>query len=121
VIFCSALLNKRKQPTTALARSRINTVCGDRYAKLWVQQAWRDLLGTYNEAGLYACQLYLEALAPFNRGLVELPDMPALVREFKSLQRVAGRSGKESVEHPRGGHDCLRIKRPLPTAHNIND
>jgi len=56
-------------------------------------------------------------LAPFNRGLVELPPDPALVREFKSLQRVAGRSGKESVEHPRGSRNdmanavvgCLRL------------
>jgi hypothetical protein len=96
---------------------RINSVTGDRYAKQWVQQAWRDLLGTYHEANLYASELHLEALAPFNRGLVELPPHLALVREFKSLQRVAGRSGRESVEHPRGCHDdlansvvgCLRL------------
>ncbi|MGA3342547.1 MAG: hypothetical protein ABSD11_18515 [Methylocella sp.] len=42
---------------------------GDKYGKAWVQQAWRDLLGTYLEASLYAWQLYPEALAPFNRGL----------------------------------------------------
>ena len=96
---------------------RITTVTGDRYGKLWVQQAWRDLLGAYVESPLYAWELYLEALAPFNRGLVELPPDLALVREFKSLQRVAGRSGRESVEHPRGCHDdlansvvgCLRL------------
>jgi hypothetical protein len=86
---------------------RISSVTGDRYAKLWVQQAWRDLLGGYVESPLYAWELYLEALAPFNRGLVELPPDLALVREFKSLQRVAGRSGKESVEHPRGCHDDM--------------
>jgi hypothetical protein len=86
---------------------RVSAVTGDKYAKEWVQQAWRDLLGAYREAGLYAWQIYLEALAPFNRGLVELPDLPPLVRELKLLQRVAGRTGKESVEHPRGGHDDL--------------
>jgi hypothetical protein len=96
---------------------RITSVTGDRYGKVWVQQAWRDLLGAYVEADMYAWELYLEALAPFNRGLVELPPQPPLLREFKSLQRVAGRSGKESVEHPRGSHDdlsnavvgCLRL------------
>jgi hypothetical protein len=86
---------------------RINIVTGDRYGKAWVQQAWRDLLGAYAEAGMYAWELYLEALAPFNRGLVELPEHLPLLREFKSLQRVAGRTGKESVEHPRGSHDDL--------------
>jgi hypothetical protein len=72
-----------------------------------VQRSWCDLLGAYNEAKLYAWELYLESLAPFNRGLVELPPDLALVRELKSLQRVAARSGKESVEHPRGSHDDL--------------
>jgi hypothetical protein len=86
---------------------RIGSVTGDRYGKQWVQQAWRELLGTYNEASLYAWQLYLEVLAPFNRGLVELPEHLPLLREFKSLQRVASRTGKESVEHPRGSHDDL--------------
>jgi hypothetical protein len=93
---------------TALCKQyRVNSVTGDRYGKQWVQQAWRDLLGTYNEAGLYAWQLFLEALAPFNRGLVELPNLSPLVHEFKSLQRVAGWSGRESVECPRGSHDDL--------------
>jgi hypothetical protein len=40
---------------------------------------------------MYAWQLYLEALALFNRGVVELPD------EFKSLQRVANRSRSRSL------------------------
>lgn len=31
---------------------RVSAVTGDKYAKEWVQQAWRDLLGTYHEAGL---------------------------------------------------------------------
>jgi hypothetical protein len=85
----------------------VHAVTGDKYAKEWVQRSWRDLLGAYNEAKLYAWELYLESLAPFNRGLVELPPDLALVRELKSLQRVAARSGKESVEHPRGSHDDL--------------
>ena len=95
----------------------VSSVTGDRYAKEWTQSVWRKLLGTYLEADKYAWELFLEALAPFNRGLVELPPDPALVREFKSLQRVAGRSGKESVEHPRGSRNdlanavvgCLRL------------
>jgi hypothetical protein len=85
----------------------VRSATGDRYGKRWVQHASRDLLGTYHESSLYAWQLYLEALPLFNRGLVELPDLPQLVREFKSLQRVAGRTGKESVQHPRGCHDDM--------------
>jgi hypothetical protein len=54
----------------------VSSVTGDRYRKRRVQQASRDLLGTYHESSLYAWQLYLEALPLFNRGLVELPDLP---------------------------------------------
>jgi hypothetical protein len=71
----------------------VSSVTGDRYRKRRVQQASRDLLGTYHESSLYAWQLYLEALPLFNRGLVELPDLPHLVREFKSLQRRPDRQG----------------------------
>jgi hypothetical protein len=39
--------------------------------------------------------------------LGQYADLPPLVRELKLLQRVAGRTGKESVEHPRGSHDDL--------------
>ena len=92
----------------ALCRQyRVGAVTGDKYGKAWVQQAWRDLLGVYVESRLYAWEIYLESLAQFNRGVVELPDQPSLLRELKLLQRVAGRTGKESVEHPRGAHDDL--------------
>jgi hypothetical protein len=46
------------QEYAALCRQYgIGTVTGDKYGKAWVQQAWRDLLGTYLEAGLYAWQI----------------------------------------------------------------
>ena len=36
-----------------------------------------------------------------------LPDHPKLLRELRLLERHTARSGKDSVDHPRGGHDDL--------------
>lgn len=92
----------------ALCRDhRINSVVGDLYSHQWVQQAWRDCHITYTPSDLNASMLYLEALPLFTRGLVSLPDHPALLRELRLLERIPGRVGKDQVTHPRNVHDDL--------------
>jgi hypothetical protein len=48
----------------------------------------------------------------FARHLVRLPEHPKLLRELRLLERRTHRGGKDSVDHPRGGHDdyanCVR-------------
>ena len=51
--------------------------------------------------------LYLESLPQWSRGLVEIPDHPALIRELRLLERIPGRIGKDQVTHPRNCHDDL--------------
>jgi hypothetical protein len=80
---------------------RITSVTGDAYSKEWVPAAWRNCGITYNVSKPPASDLYLEAEALFNRGLVELPDEPILIRELRLLERHPGNSGKDSVSHPR--------------------
>lgn len=86
---------------------RIGTVIGDLYSHQWVQQAWRDCKVTYKPSDISASMLYLEALPLFTRGLVSLPDHPALLRELRLLERIPGRIGKDQVCHPRNCHDDL--------------
>ena len=86
---------------------RISSVVGDAYGREWVTAAWRDAGMQYSNADLPASQLYLEALPLFTRGLVSLPDHPALLRELRLLERIPGRVGKDQVTHPRGVHDDL--------------
>jgi hypothetical protein len=76
---------------TLCRQYRVNSVTGDRYGKQWVQQAWRDLLGTYNEAGLYAWQLFLEALAPFNRRSLIAPSIASGRWQYRSQCRGSTR------------------------------
>lgn len=86
---------------------RIESVVGDLYGHQWVQQAWRDAGMTYVASDLNASMLYLEALPLWTRGLVSIPDHPALVRELRLLERIPGRVGKDQVTHPRNCHDDL--------------
>jgi hypothetical protein len=86
---------------------RIGRVTGDAYAREWVEQAWLRNGISYIKSELNASMLYLEALPLWTRGLVSIPDQPALVRELRLLERIPGRIGKDQVTHPRGVHDDL--------------
>jgi hypothetical protein len=84
---------------------RIGRTFGDGYSREWVSQAWQRTGVRYEKAELNASMLYLESLPLWTRGLVTIPDHPALVRELRLLERIPGRIGKDQVTHPRGVHD----------------
>ena len=84
---------------------RIHTVMGDAYAREWVAGAWRDARKQYTQSPRTKGELYLESLPIFTRGLVRFADHTKLVRELRLLERRTDRSGKDTVEHPRNGHD----------------
>ena len=85
----------------------IREVTGDKYAREWVVGAWREAGITYTNSDLTASELYLECLPLFMRGLIRLPDHPALLRELRLLERIPSRTGRDQVTHPRGVHDDL--------------
>ena len=78
---------------------------GDNYARDWVAGAWRSLGFEYIRSPQPKGAVYLESLPVFTRGLARLPDHTRLVRELRLLERRTHRSGKDTVEHPRNGHD----------------
>ena len=85
--------------STYAARSR------DRYAAGWVRQSFRAEGITYVESKLTKAEAYLEALALFSQGRIEIMDHPQLIRELQCLERRTRASGKDVVDHSRGGHD----------------
>jgi hypothetical protein len=98
--------NEAAKEHATLARSYgINEVVGDNFAGEWVSQAFRDAGIGYKKSDLPKSQLYLEGISTFNRGRVNLPSDEKLVRELRTLERQVRRSGKDSVDHPRGGSD----------------
>ena len=83
----------------------VRKVVGDNYAGEWVSQAWRDNGMDYQRSEMPASQLAIEALPSFARGSISIPDHQVLIRELKALERRTSRSGRDSVQHPPGGHD----------------
>ena len=83
----------------------VTTLTGDNYSAGWVQGAWRDCKIEYQRSEIAKSQLYVEALPLFTRGLVSIPDHARLIRELRLLERRAGRSGKDVVDHGRNGSD----------------
>jgi hypothetical protein len=86
---------------------RITSVTGDKYGVEWVQSAWRDCSVHYVVTEENASTIYLETLPLWTRGLVELPDHAAALRELRLLERIPGRIGRDQVTHPRTAHDDL--------------
>lgn len=92
----------------ALAKDyRCSRIVGDAYAGEWVRQAFIERGMLYERAPLPKSALYLEAVPLFMRGAVSIPDMPALVRELRLLERRTHRSGRDSVDHPAAGSDDM--------------
>jgi hypothetical protein len=81
------------------------SVCGDFYGAEWVTSAWSATGIRYTRSPIAKSQIYQEVAPLFARGLVSLPDHPQLRRELRLLERRTHRSGKDSVDHGRNGHD----------------
>ena len=94
------------QEYAALLREyRAFQVTGDSYAAQWVAGAWRKAGIGYFKSEVPRSQIYLECLPLFARGLVRLPNHPRLLRELRLLERHTHRSGRDTVDHGRNGHD----------------
>ena len=85
----------------------IRTVTGDRYAGRWPGDEFAKHGVTYRQADRDRSALYLELLARLNSGQVTLPPDPKLSRQLCALERRTGRSGRDMIDHPPGGHDDL--------------
>jgi hypothetical protein len=94
-----------KEYAALLREYGLRTVTGDNFAAEWVTGAWRECGISYTRSELPKSQLYLESIPLFSRGLVRLPDHARLLRELRLLERHTHRSGRDTVDHPRNGHD----------------
>jgi Terminase large subunit, ATPase domain len=86
---------------------KLNTVTGDNYSAAWCETAFRNLGIRYVRSEKPKSAIYLESLPLWTRGAISIPDMPRLLRELRLLERRTHRSGKDSVDHGKSGHDDL--------------
>jgi hypothetical protein len=91
------------QEFAALAKQyRCAKITGDAFAGEWVSGTFRNAGSSYVTAELPRSGLYLEGLPLFSRGQVSFPEHKQLIRELRCLERSTHRSGKDSVDHPKG-------------------
>jgi hypothetical protein len=83
----------------------IREVRGDRYAVGFVAE-FLELCGlTFVPSPHSKSELYAELLPVVNTALCELLDHPMLRTQLAALERRSVRGTRDSIDHPRGGHD----------------
>jgi hypothetical protein len=85
----------------------VRKVIGDRYAGLWPVEQFARFDIEYEQGAAPKSELYLTLLALLNSRRIELVDNQRLVSQLCSLERRTARGGKDSIDHPPGGHDDL--------------
>lgn len=83
----------------------IYTVQGDHYAGEWPRERFAVHDVTYEPADATKSDLFLRLLPAVNSRRVELLDQRRLLAQLTALQRRTSRGGRDSVDHPPGGHD----------------
>jgi len=82
-----------------------SSVIGDKYAGVWVSEAFQKHGIRYLPASMTKSEIYLSFEPLLARGEVELLDDKALLAELRGLERRTGRGRRDTVDHGPGQHD----------------
>jgi hypothetical protein len=85
----------------------IGRVTGDRYGGEWPAERFQAHGIGYAPSERVKSDLYRDVLPLLNSGRAELLDLPRLAAQFAGLERRTVRGGRDSIDHPAGGHDDL--------------
>jgi hypothetical protein len=94
-----------KEAVDELRNYKVRRVMGDNYSGEWVASAFKARGIRYDKCEKPKSQLYLELLPRLCSGDVELLDDAKLVNQLAALERRCRAGGRDSVDHPTGGHD----------------
>jgi hypothetical protein len=83
----------------------ISTVHGDRYGGQWVAEQFNGHGMRLEPSELNKSEIYGELLPMLNSRAVALLDNERLLHQLNSLERRRGRTGRDTIDHPKGGHD----------------
>lgn len=85
----------------------IRQIAGDRHAAGFVAAALRVCGVTFVPTKLSKSDIYAELLPLVNTDMVEILDNATLRTQLLALQRRPMRGGRDSIDHPSGGHDDI--------------
>ena len=90
-----------------LKRYGIRTVTGDNYAAEWPKEMMQKQGISYRRAEKTKGAIYADFLPLLNSRRVRLLDHEPMRRELLNLERRTAWGGRDSIDHPQGGHDDL--------------
>jgi hypothetical protein len=99
--------NVAKDFSELLKAYGVVTVHGDRYGGDWPAEQFRKHGVQYVPSDKTRSEIYLELLPLLNSARVSLLDNSRVISQLCALERRTSRVGKDSVDHPQGGHDDL--------------
>jgi hypothetical protein len=95
---------------SALKAYGLYEVSGDKFAKGFTAESFRENGVEYREAGMTSSDYYAGFLPILNSGRVQLLDNKRLATQLCSLERRQSRIGaKDAIGHPFGGHDDVAL------------
>jgi hypothetical protein len=86
---------------------RVKKVRGDRYGGEWPREQFRNCGVDYEAAAKPKSELFGELLPVINSRRAALLDDGRMVAQLTALERRTSRGGRDSIDHPPGGHDDL--------------
>jgi hypothetical protein len=85
----------------------VTRVVGDHYAGEWPREQFRLHGISYETSSRSKSELALAFLPKLNSSTVELLDLPGVQKQILTWERRTSRAGRDSVDHPPGGHDDI--------------
>jgi hypothetical protein len=83
----------------------LGTVTGDDYAAEFRNERFGANGVRYELSELNRSEIYLNFLPVVTSGQVDLLDNRRMVAQFSQLERRTSRAGRDTIDHPQGGHD----------------
>lgn len=94
-----------KEYAAILRDYRIKHALSDRYAGSWPADEFAKHGIRLEPSPRNKSEIYVDALPSLHSGAVELPPDTRLANQLTSLVRRTSRAGRDTVDHPPGGHD----------------
>ena len=94
-----------EQFAEVLRQYQVWTVYGDRYAGEWCREPFIQRNVGYEISERAKSDIYRDFLPLLNSRAVALLDHRRMRQQFLALERRTTRGGRDSIDHPPGGHD----------------